>query len=129
MPKLVEKAYELKQNIKIQTSTDEQAEEVNDLLWSYKDYSFLPHGSKKNGHAKKHPIWIASDYKNPNNATLLFLTGGAKLVEGDFERIFVIFDANNPEELEQARWFYKELKAKDVELSYWQQTQNGWTKK
>ncbi|MFI3242543.1 MAG: DNA polymerase III subunit chi [Alphaproteobacteria bacterium] len=130
LPKLVEKAYDLDKKIKIQTFTEEEVEEINSLLWSYKDTSFLPHGSKKNGSEKKQPILISADYKNKNNADFLYLVNGAKYIEDTpFERVLFIFDATIEDELEKARDFYKELKQKDVELNYFQQTEVGWEKK
>ncbi len=129
LPKLIEKAYELDKKIKIQTLSDDEVEEINTLLWSYSDTSFLPHGSKKNGSEKKQPIHISAEYKNKNDAKLLFLVNGAKFDETEYDRVFVIFDANIEYELDKARTFYKDLKQKGFELTYFQQTDLGWEKK
>lgn len=129
LPKLLEKAYQTGNKIKIKIGTEERVEFVNGLLWTYNDFSFLPHGSKKDGNAPLQPIWLTTDSDNPNQATFLFLVDGAKAeveeVQG-FERVFNIFDGNSEEALAEARTFWKLLKGAAVEASYWQQKDGKW---
>lgn len=132
LPKLLEKAYDSKQKIKVQIGEEKKVEVFNDLLWTYSDSSFLPHGSAKNGQAKKQPIWLSADEKNPNSAKFLFLISGAQILAeniNNYARVFVVFDAKNNPEITQARELYKELKNLGIELNYWQQTESGWEKK
>ncbi len=132
LPKLLEKAYALKKPIKIKVGNELRVEFLNSLLWTYNDESFLPHGSKKDGFGEDQPIWLSAGDDNPNKATLLFLTDGARYQEdlSSFERVFNIFDGNNEQDLQQARMFWKELKNKGCELHYWQQDANGsWSEK
>ena len=95
LPKLLEKAYALKKPIKIKVGNELRVEFLNSLLWTYNDESFLPHGSKKDGFGEDQPIWLSAGDDNPNKATLLFLTDGARYQEdlSSFERVFNILTA------------------------------------
>lgn len=133
LPKLLEKAYALGKPIKVKIGNEMRVEFINSLLWTYHEESFLPHGTRKDGSAEIQPIWLSAEDDNPNQATLLFLVDGAVVSAADvenFERVFNVFDGNNPDALVQARQFWKELKSGGIERRYWQQDQNGhWTEK
>ena len=133
LPKLLEKAYGLNKNIKILIGNEERVEFINNLLWIYNDEKFIPHGSKKDGFSDLQPIYLSSDYENPNNAVLLFIIDDADINLANlssFERIFYIFDGNSEFSLNKARNFWKNLKNTDNILNYWQQNQNGiWEQK
>lgn len=132
LPILLEKAYKLKQNILIKVGTEERVEFLNAHLWSFEESSFLPHGSKKDGFANLQPIWLTSGEDNPNQAKYLFLVDGAKIsLENltSFERVFNIFDGNNPQAVQEARQFWKDLKSASLNVNYWKQDENGkWIK-
>lgn len=128
LPKLLEKALTLHKNILIKIGNEERVEFLNAHLWTFEDTSFLPHGSKKDGFAAQQPIWLTAGDDNPNNAELLFLVDGAlKSVDElkNFERVFNIFDGNNQTSLEQARFYWKELKTAAMDIFYWKQDENG----
>lgn len=128
LPKLLEKSYQLGKKILIRVGNEERVDFISNLLWTYDEQSFLPHGSKKDGHAETQPIWLTSGNDNPNNAVFLFLTDGA---EADceeikqFERVFNIFDGNSASTVEKARNFWKELKQNSIDISYWKRNAHG----
>lgn len=133
LPKLVEKAFGLKQNIKIMVGNEERVEFLNTLLWTYNDESFLPHGSSKDGNAQDQPIFLSEKDDNPNQAQILFLVDGAEIEPEKataFLRVLHIFEGNIPLRLEKARTFWKTLKANNFELHYYQQNDlGGWSEK
>ena len=134
LPALLEKAYATGKRILVRVGNEERVEFLNSLLWTYKDESFLPHGSKKDGSAEMQPIWFTSDTDNANNAVFLFLTDGASATIEEiekFERVFNIFDGNTAEALEKARDFWRELKNQQfADVFYWQQNAGGgWQQK
>lgn len=133
LPKLLEKAYGTGKNVLVKVGTEARVEFLNTALWTYDDQSFLPHGSKKDGSADMQPIWLTSGEDNPNNAAMLFLVDGA-VVDMDklagFERVFNMFDGTSDEALQQARSFWKQVKAAGHDCFYWQQDDNGsWKQK
>ncbi len=132
LPKLLEKAYKTKQNIVVKVGNDERVEFLNSQLWTFDDTSFIPHGSRKDGFGEQQPIWLTAGEDTPNQATMMFLVDGATAsLEnlGKFERVFNIFDGNSPSAVNQARQFWKDLKAaENMEVFYWKQDENGrWT--
>lgn len=131
LPKLLEKAYGTSAQILIKVGNEERVEFLNAHLWTFDDTSFIPHGSKKDGFADQQPIWLTAGDDNPNQASMLFLVDGASVPLSEiekYERIFNIFDGNSSSALEQARSFWKELKAAQIEAFYWKQDDNGrWT--
>ena len=133
LPKLVEKAYNLKKNIKITVGNEERVEALNNLLWTFDDDKFIPHGSKKDGFSDMQPIFLSAENNNPNNAVLLFIVDDADIdIEqiSSYERIFYIFDGNSEFSLNKARILWKALKNSDNQLNYWQQNSSGsWEQK
>ena len=133
LPKLVEKAYNLKKNIKITIGNEERVEALNNLLWTFNDDKFIPHGSKKDGFSDMQPIFLSAENNNPNNAVLLFVVDDADIdIEqiSSYERIFYIFDGNSEFSLNKARILWKALKNSDNQLNYWQQNSSGsWEQK
>ena len=128
LPKLCEKAYATGKRIKILLGNEERVEFINSLLWTYVEDSFLPHGSKKDGFVESQPIFISTSEENENQAHLLILADGATPsldVLSQYERILNIFDGNDENALNRARAYWKEIKALNGELHYWQQNERG----
>lgn len=131
---LLEKAYSAGNRILFLVSSEEKAEELAEYLWVYKDESFLPHGTLKDGLKDKHPIFITSDLsENFNDANILVLGDGVILPIKELEkydRVLNIFDGNSISAVEASRGFWKDLKVSGKELHYWQQDMNGsWKEK
>lgn len=133
LPKLLEKAYALGKPVLLKIGNEARVEFLNTALWTYNDQSFLPHGSKKDGNAELQPIWLTAGEDNPNHAAMLFLVDGAKAdatALTEFERVFNLFDGTVEESLNQARSFWKEVKAEGMDCFYWQQDDHGiWQQK
>src|SRR4051812_47353551 len=81
LPKLVEKAHAGKFRTLLVTGTEDRAEILNQLLWTYDPGSFLPHGTAKDGDGKVQPVFISPTASNENGANILFITDGSKLPE------------------------------------------------
>ena len=133
LPKLLEKAYATGKRIVVKVGNEERVEFINGILWTYTEQSFLPHGSKKDGYGEEQPIWLTSGEDVPNKAEFLFLVDGALIdtQSGEnYSRIFNIFDGNSEAAVQQARQFWKDLKAAGYTVNYWQQDSSGkWSKK
>ena len=131
LPQMLEKTLERGQRAVVRAGSAERVEALNGWLWTYKDRGFLPHGSAKDGHAARQPIWLTEKDERPNDAQVLFLTDGAESEElTDFERCAVLFDGNDESALAAARNQWSGLKDAGHDLTYWQQTDAGsWEKK
>ena len=131
LPSLVEKTLERGWRGVIQAGSEERLEALDTLLWTYKDDSFLPHGTKKDGHAELQPVYLTTGGDNPNGATVRFLVDGAAAADfAGYERLVTLFDGHDPQAVEQARAEWKRAKAAGCAVTYWQQSESGrWEKK
>ncbi len=130
LPSLVTKALSNDHRIIIKTADDAQTQHLNNHLWSFDQNSFLPHGTKKEGHAEHQPVWITSEEENPNNADVLILTGGATTENmKEFTLCCEMLNGNDSEAVTAARAQWKIYKEAGHEITYWQQGAKGWEKK
>jgi DNA polymerase-3 subunit chi len=97
-------------------------------LWAQP--AWLPHGTAADGDPDLQPIWLSPDPIAPNGARFLFLTEGAETDRiADFDRVFDLFDGNNPNAVAAARQRWTATKSAGHTLAYWQQTDTSWQKK
>ena len=130
LPQLLERALKGGFRVLVQASSNERVEHLNQVLWTYNDASFLPHGSARDGNADRQPIFLTAGGDNPNNATMLILVDGAHGTGIDnFQRVCDMFDGNDEAAVEDARQRWREAKAAGHTLTYWEQTSSGWVKR
>ena len=131
LPDLLERCLERGWRAAVQVGSDERLEALDAHLWTYRDDSFLPHGTKKDGQPTGQPVWLTTGDDNPNGAEVRFLADGADVDDFvPYQRVVVIFDGNDAEAVERARARWKAVKAAGHAATYWQQNDNGrWEKK
>ncbi len=131
LPKLLEKTLKAGKRALVLVGSEQRAEQLNNVLWTYEQAAWLPHGTKKDGRAADQPIWLSPEQENPNGATFLFLTDGATSPHvGDYERCFELFDGNDGAQVTAARQRWKAYKELGYGLKYLQQTETGgWLEK
>ena len=130
LPVLVEKTLARGWRAVIRFSTQERLETIDSALWTYRDESFLPHGSARDGAADRQPIFLTLDDANPNGAAALFLLEAAEEREPEqFTRVMRLFDDADEEARALARAEWKKAKAAGCAVSYWRQDASGAWKK
>lgn len=131
LPPLLEKSVERGWKVTVQTADPARCDALDTHLWTYRDDSFLPHGTDVIEGAEGQPVLITSQDGNINGATVRFLVDGAQAPQAlDYDRVVFVFDGHNQEQLEGARLQWKKLKTEGHKLTYWQQTNEGrWEKK
>lgn len=131
LPMLLEKTLGAGKRALVMAGSQARAEQLSNALWSYRQDSWLPHGTKKDGRAEEQPVWLSAEDDNPNAATFVFLTDGASRADLDtFERCFELFDGNDPARVAAAREHWKDYKDTGYSLKYLQQTEHGsWQEK
>jgi DNA polymerase III subunit chi len=127
LPPLLQKSLERGWRVVVQASSDERVEALDAHLWTWRDDSFLPHGTWRDAEAAEQPIVLTVNEENPNGATVRFLVDGATLsaATAAYERIVLLFDGDDPEAVETARSRWSEAKAAGVEVTYWQADDQG----
>ncbi len=127
LPLIMEKVYASSAHAVIKVGTQERADYLSTLLWTYDNNSWLPHGTEKDGNPLSQPIWITYGEDNPNNASILVLLDSENIdfSATAYERVLIMFDGNSQEALTAARNAWKEAKNSGAEMFYWQQDENG----
>jgi len=130
LPVLVEKTLARGWRALLRFSTPERLATIDSALWTYRDESFLPHGSARDGHADRQPAFLTLDDANPNGAAVLFLLEASEEREPErFSRVIRLFDGADEEAKALARTEWKRAKALGCEVSYWRQDASGAWKK
>lgn len=70
--RLIEKAYQKSQQIYILTASAEEATQLDNLLWSQRKESFIPHALASSPLAMQTPILISSDLAAVTQYEILF---------------------------------------------------------
>lgn len=132
LPGLLERSLERGWRVVVQTATDERAEALDSHLWTYRDDSFLPHGTQRQADAAAQPVLLTVGDDNPNAAKVRFLIDGAGLPDDaeSYERIVLLFDGNDDEAVAAARSHWSQVKERGFDATYWQPDESGrWVKK
>lgn len=131
LPPLIDKSVERGWRVVVQTADDARRDVLDSLLWTWREDSFLPHGTDAMPHAESQPVLLTATAANDNQATVRFMVDGAEppTLEG-YDRVVFMFDGYDVAQLEKARTHWKSLKSQGHSLTYWQQNQEGrWEKK
>jgi DNA polymerase-3 subunit chi len=131
LPELLERCLERKWRVVVQVGSVDRRDALDAHLWTYRDDSFLPHGTAKDGRAEAQPIWLTAEDENPNGATVRFLADSAETADlAPYQRVVRIFDGNDPDAVDRAREMWKVAKAAGHDATYWQQADSGrWERK
>ncbi|MEM6852079.1 MAG: DNA polymerase III subunit chi [Pseudomonadota bacterium] len=130
LPELLEKTLEKGWRAVVHGGVAERVDELDKLLWTYRDDAFLPHGLATDKEADRYPIALAKDARTPNGADVLFLLDGAMRDELDsYKRCILVFDGRDQEAVAEARRTWKQVKEDGHEASYWRRNPGGgWSK-
>jgi DNA polymerase-3 subunit chi len=131
LPKLLELSLKRGWRAAVQAASEERVEALNTLLWAYRDESFLPHGTARDGRPSLQPIYLTAGDDNPNEAQVRFLVDGAILADASpYVRVAYIFDGRDQDAVARAREAWQDAKARGDAVSYFQQDEDGrWQQK
>lgn len=114
--RLLEKAYLKGHKVYVLCNNQQDAELIDELLWTFKEDSFIPHNLQGEGPEPPPPIHIGYD-KEPRgfNDILLNLTPSIPTFYKKFRRIIELVSTMETEK-EQSRANYREYKAQGCTL-------------
>jgi DNA polymerase-3 subunit chi len=127
LPALLQKSLDRGWRVVVQGSSEERIEALDTHLWTWRDDSFLPHGTWRDAEAAQQPILLTLYDHNPNGASVRFLFEGAAM-PGDakaYERIVLLFDGEDPDAIDAARAHWSDAKSAGFEVTYWQADERG----
>ncbi|VEJ45172.1 DNA polymerase III subunit chi [Bartonella vinsonii] len=130
LPTLVERALARFSKITIQCVSEEQRDAIDMRLWVYADEAFIGHGTECDPYPSFQPVFLTTGQENPNDSKIRFLIEGAVCSNIDtYQRLVVIFDGQNDQQLNLVRAQWKKYKMENHNLTYWLQTgDRGWEK-
>jgi len=132
LPTLLEKSIERSWRVVVQAGSEERIEALDAHLWTYREGSFLPHGTWREPEAAQQPILLTINDENPNGATVRFLVDGVA-VPADakaYQRIVLLFNGDDPDAVDTARLRWSDAKKQGFDLTYWQSDEHGrWQRK
>lgn len=131
LPPLIDKSVERGWRVAVQMREASRRDFLDTHLWTYREDSFLPHGTDESEMADRQPVLLTVSPDNVNNAAVRFFVEGAEATDvASYQRVVLMFDGYDQEQLESARAQWKRLKGEGHNLTYWQQSQDGrWEKK
>jgi DNA polymerase-3 subunit chi len=132
LPQLLERSYERGWRVVVQAASEERVDALDAHLWTYRDDSFLPHGTVREGAPAAQPILLTTGDHNPNGATVRFLIDGVALPADaeSYDRVVLLFDGEDEDAVAEARSRWGEAKAQGFAVTYWQPDEQGrWVKK
>jgi DNA polymerase-3 subunit chi len=114
--RLLEKAYVRGHRVFVYCNNQHDAELIDELLWTFKEDSFIPHNLQGEGPNPPPPIQIgyATEPRGFNDI-LLNLSNHVPQFYGKFKRVMELV-INTEEEKEQGRAHYKAYRTKGCEL-------------
>lgn len=132
LPALLTRSMKIKERGLVLCKDDQQLMVLTEALWRITHPMWLPHGChtshKQDDFPEYQPLWLTVIEENPNTASFLFVIGGQVVAEiGQFKRVFDLFDGNDPNVVKAARERWRLLKDHGHDLTYWKQTEAGWT--
>jgi DNA polymerase-3 subunit chi len=131
LPELLERVLAKGLKAVVVAASEDRVRALDALLWTYREDSWLPHGSAGCGNHAAQPVWITDRAENPNGAEVLVVTDGADIQDpGGFARCLAIFEGAVDGAVAAPRVRWTRAREAGHELAYWQQDANGrWTEK
>ena len=125
-PKIMEVAVSKGAKVHVRCDSEAIVQEIDNLLWTYEQLSFLPHATDKDPMPNEQPIIISSQNKPLNSADVLALVG-KDIPENiqDYKKALILCD---PKDASAKEATYKQidfLKKNDFKIRYFKQNQNG----
>ena len=124
---LLERSLERGWRVVVQAPSEERIDALDAHLWTFRDESFLPHGTWRQGEAHEQPILLTINDDNPNGACVRFLLDDAPVPSDAqaYERIVVLFNGDDPDAVAAARERWTRSKVEGFEVTYWHADDRG----
>jgi DNA polymerase-3 subunit chi len=136
LPGLLERTVERGWKALVCLGTQERLEVLESHLWTFRDDSFLPHGTDRDTRSTTQPVLLTIDGLNTNGANVAFYADGAAPNDwsadalGGLDRVVYLFDGRDAAATEAARAHWKQARSSGFSTTFWQQSDAGkWEKK
>lgn len=93
--RLADKAYRLGHRVYIHTESPEQTQELDTLLWTFQQNSFVPHETVQDAGDNKPPVLLSHDTEPDASQVMINLAAEVPLFFSRFERVAELVNADN----------------------------------
>lgn len=127
LPVLLEKSLERGWRVVVHTSSEDRVDALDAHLWTFREDSFLPHGTFREPTAAHQRVLLTIRDDNPNAATVRFLLDRAPMPEdvAPYERVVLLFDGGDGDAVAEARACWQAARARGFAVTYWQADDSG----
>jgi DNA polymerase-3 subunit chi len=127
LPNLLARSLARGWRVVVQAPSEERIDALDVHLWTFREESFLPHGTWRDSDLGEQPIVLTVHEHNPNGAAVRFLIDGAAepADANAYDRIVVLFDGQDAEAVAAARARWSAGKAQGFTVTYWQADPQG----
>ena len=115
--RLVDKAYQLQKKIYIHASSHEEAQRIDELLWTFRDISFIPHQQVTGGQLINPTLAVTIAIDKPKQFIADILFNLSREVPACFSEFPRIIEIVSETEKNQSRNKYKFYKAQNCQLT------------
>jgi DNA polymerase-3 subunit chi len=117
--RLVHKIYNLGKSAYIHAASEDQAQRLDDLMWTFDQSSFLPHGRHADSYGDEPQAPIMIGHEPPSEVqsadVLISLLESAPVYADRFDRVAELVD-NDPQEKQSARERFRQYRERGFEL-------------
>jgi DNA polymerase-3 subunit chi len=132
VPQILGRALGQNLRVHVRGRAADRMDWLDQRLWLEGEASFLPHGVKGGPHDDLQPVLLCTDATVPPDGTCLMAIDGAEVRPADCvgrDRVWILFDGNDPAALDIARQQWKTLTDAGVSAQYWSEESGRWQKK
>ena len=115
--RLAEKAWQQGNRIIIKTTSMDESQRMDDLLWTFSDGSFIPHALGGDEDADEHPIVISHDSQNTDDFQLLINLSNESATQISIPRVAEIVN-QEPQRKQMGRDHFKRYREQGFELHH-----------
>ena len=127
-PELLERSLERGWRVTLRAGSAERLAALDGWLWTWREDSWLPHGTSADPEPERQPIYLTAGAETPNRPDALLLVDGAEAREAEIAglaRVMTIFDGRDEAAVEQARAFWRRAVAAGAGAQYWAEDPSG----
>lgn len=132
LPKLLGKALEAGVRVEVRAPDPARLAWLDEVLWGGDEAGFLPHGLAGGAYDALQPVLLTvAEATAPQTRCLMCIDGAPVDPEeaAQLDRVFVLFDGNDPAALAHARGQWKVLTSAGVAAEYWSEESGRWEMK
>jgi DNA polymerase III subunit chi len=127
LPKLLEQIIAQPQNnVLLVCRNGQEMQELDTLLWTFAQLSFLPHATEDDAEPQMQRILLTTSGENNLNNANVICSLNYDLPIGHFEKAIFMYEANDNAAQEKIHALHQQLSEANKTCNFFTQTEKGW---